>query len=119
MVIAGNRIWKPMFSPNCTRDSNSASSIRLIYVGMERESIARGWWADDTLAKWLARHVAERPASPAVTFQQQVLTWQQIGERVSRTANGLTLLGVSRGDVVAVQLPNVPEFIVSYLAITR
>ena len=86
---------------------------------MEREYIARGWWADDTLAKWLARHVAERPDAPAVIFQDTTLTWRQLDERVRRTAYGLMALGVSRSDVVAVQLPNVPEFIVSYFAITR
>src|SRR5438105_2391348 len=86
---------------------------------MEREYIARGWWADDTLAKWLARHVAERPDAPAVIFQDTSLTWRQLDERVRRTAYGLMALGVSRSDVVAVQLPNVPEFIVSYFAITR
>src|SRR5207253_7334469 len=86
---------------------------------MEREYIARGWWADDTLNKWLARHLAERPDAPAVVFQDVVLTWHQLAERADKTANGLKLRGVTRGDVVAVQLPNVPEFIVSYFAITR
>src|SRR3989442_7621584 len=109
MVIAGNRIWKPMFSPNCTRDRISASFIRLIYVRMETEYIRRGWWSeDDTLTKWLTRHVAERPGALAVAFHDQIWSWQQLEERVLKTANGLAQRGVSRGDVVAVQLPNIP-----------
>src|ERR1044071_8640448 len=92
-------MWKPMFSPNWTRDSISASSIRLIYFAMlrdEREDryTARGWWADDTLTRWLERHVRERPAA-----------WVGGGGR--------------GGDVVAIQLPNTLEFIVGYLAIAR
>jgi acyl-CoA synthetase (AMP-forming)/AMP-acid ligase II len=87
---------------------------------METEYIRGGWWsADDTLTKWLSRHVAERPGAPAIAFQDQVVSWQQLEERVLRTANGLKQRGVSRGDVVAVQLPNLPEFIVSYFAIGR
>jgi cyclohexanecarboxylate-CoA ligase len=86
---------------------------------MEREYIARGWWADDTLAKWLARHAGERPEEPALAFQDATLTWRQLEDRVLRIANGLQQRGVARGDIVAVQLPNIPEFILSYFAITR
>jgi cyclohexanecarboxylate-CoA ligase len=86
---------------------------------MEREYIARGWWANDTLAGWLARHVRERPDAPALAFHDKVMNWRDAAERVARTAAGLRQRGVARGDVVAVQLPNVPEFIFSYLAITR
>jgi acyl-CoA synthetase (AMP-forming)/AMP-acid ligase II len=86
---------------------------------MEGEYTARGWWADDTLEKWLSRHVLERPEAPALVFQDQVLNWSELKDRVLRTAHGLKQRGVSRGEVVAVQLPNVPQFILSYFAITR
>lgn len=86
---------------------------------MEGEYTARGWWADDTLAKWLSRHVSQWPNAPAVVFQDKTLTWQNLEDTVLRTAAGLSSRGVSRGDVVAVQLPNTPEFVLSYLAITR
>ncbi|HKQ28899.1 MAG TPA: class I adenylate-forming enzyme family protein [Burkholderiales bacterium] len=86
---------------------------------MESEYAARGWWADDTLAKWLSHHVAERPVAPAVVFQDKTLSWQDLEETVVRTAAGLRKRGVSRGEVVAVQLPNTLQFLVSYLAITR
>ena len=85
----------------------------------EREYTARGWWAQDTLAEWLARHVAERPEAPALVFQDSILTWKALQERVLRTAAGLQARGVARGDVVAVQLPNTPEFIIGYFAIAR
>jgi cyclohexanecarboxylate-CoA ligase len=85
----------------------------------EREFIARGWWRDDTLPQWLARHARERPDSQAVAFPGEALTWKALQERVLKAAQGLKTRGVSHGDVVALQLPNVPEFIVAYLAITR
>ena len=86
---------------------------------MECEYTARGWWSDDTLAKWLSRNVAERPDASAVVFQDKTLTWQDLEEAVLRTAAGLSKRGVSRDEVVAVQLANTPQFLVSYLAITR
>src|SRR4051812_37533001 len=124
MVIVGNRMWKPMLSPNCTRDSISASSIRLIYFEMHRDERearykARGWWADDTLTRWLARHARERPDAPTLSFQNKVWTWAELSTEVDKIAAGLDARGVSRGDVVALQLPNTPEFVFSYLAIAR
>jgi len=80
---------------------------------------ARGWWADDTLTRWLARHVEERPDAPALVFQENVLSWKALEEKVLSTAAGLRARGVGPGDVVAVQLPNIPEFVLSYLAIAR
>jgi acyl-CoA synthetase (AMP-forming)/AMP-acid ligase II len=87
---------------------------------MESHYIERGWWSsEDTLAKWLARHVAERPHAPALVHGTQTLSWEALDDRVRRVAEGLRRRGVAHGDVVAVQLSNVPDFIFSYLAITR
>src|SRR2546425_1818288 len=85
----------------------------------EREFVTRGWWRDDTLPRWLARHARERPDSQGVAFPGGALTWKALQERVLKAAQGLKTRGVGHGDVVAVQLPNVPEFIVAYLAIAR
>jgi len=86
---------------------------------MEHEYVARGWWSDDTLAKWLARHVAERPEDPAMLYQDQLWTWSGLAGEVARIARALAARGVARGDVVAVQLPNIPAFVFAYLAIAR
>src|SRR5688572_23784773 len=75
--------------------------------------------AEDTLPKWLSRHVRERPDAPAVVFQDAALSWRDMDELVSGAAKALAAHGIGRGDVVAVQLPNTPEFLVSYLAIAR
>jgi len=81
--------------------------------------IEQGWWRDDTLTKWLARHATERPHAIAVVHGVQALSWSALSARVASFAAGLSQAGVVAGDVVAVQLPNVPEFIVAYLAIAR
>jgi len=86
---------------------------------LEREFISRGWWAEDTLPRWLARHARERPDASALAFSGNVLSWKQLETRVLKAAQGLRQKGVKQGDVVAVQLPNVPEFIVAHLAISR
>src|SRR5688572_4665575 len=86
---------------------------------LEREYVAAGWWADDTLSAWLARHVRERPDAPALAFEDSIFTWRELESRVLATAGALKERGVARHDVVAVQLPNTPEFVLSYLAIAH
>src|ERR1700751_4115949 len=85
----------------------------------EREFITRGWWRDDTLPRWPARHARGRPDSQAGAFPGGALTWKALRESVLRAAKGLKTRGVGHGDVVAVQPPNIPEFIVAYPAIAR
>jgi len=87
---------------------------------LEREYLARGWWRDDdTLAHWLARHVAERPERPALVSPAGTMTWRELAERVARVAQGLKNKGIGHGDVVAVQLPNTPAFVIASLALSR
>src|SRR5687767_9021493 len=86
----------------------------------EREYLARGWWRDDdTLWHWLQRNAFRHAQRPALIAPSGTLTWAQLKERVLRTAAGLRAKGVNAGDVVALQLPNVPEFLVLHLAIAR
>ncbi|MGQ0621371.1 MAG: AMP-binding protein [Panacagrimonas sp.] len=47
------------------------------------------------------------------------LSYAELRERVARFANGLKSLGVKRGDVVAVYLPNLPEAFVAIHACNR
>src|SRR5438067_1406219 len=87
---------------------------------VEGEYLARGYWRDDdTLWHWLRRHAAERPEAPAVISPAGRLTWRALHDRVLHVAQGLHDNGIVAGDVVAVQLPNVPEFLLVHLALAR
>ena len=86
----------------------------------ERDYLARGYWRDDdTLWHWLSRHAAGRPDAGAVASPTGRLTWRELHDRVLRVAQGLQDKGIGAGDVVAVQLPNVPEFLLVHLALAR
>jgi len=120
----GKRFRAERFTPelNHFRYSPNALALRAaIRFDPERarEYVHRGWWRDDTLTKWLARHAAERPEAPAIVHAGTALSWKTLSEKVARLAGGLHAAGVAKGDVVAVQLPNIPEFLVAYLAICR
>ena len=85
-----------------------------------REFVARGWWrGDDVLSGWIARHVKERPDAAALVQGDVTLSYRDLGAKVARLAESLRQAGITKGDVVAVQLPNVIEFCVTFLAICR
>jgi len=59
------------------------------------------------------------PDKPAIIFEGKSITYKDLDLMANRVANGLQGLGVHRGDRVALFLPNIPEFIISYLAILK
>ncbi|MBW8906313.1 MAG: AMP-binding protein, partial [Betaproteobacteria bacterium] len=86
----------------------------------EADYVFNGWWSDDdTLARWLRKHVATRGDKPALVWGAGTLTWRELNDRVLRLAAGLREKGIGAGDVVALQLPNTPEFLIAHLAINR
>jgi len=59
------------------------------------------------------------PDKPAVIFEGTSLSYGELNTRVNRLASTLSENGVARGDRVALYLPNIPAFIIAYLAIVR
>lgn len=87
---------------------------------MARDYIKEGFWSEaDTLTQWLFLHSRKNPDRPALAGGAGTVSWRGLEARVARVAAGLRHRGIHKGDVVAVQLPNVPEFVVAYLAACR
>ncbi|WP_308216753.1 AMP-binding protein [Streptomyces fragilis] len=72
----------------------------------------RGWWRDETFLDDLRRQARERPRKLAVAGRRleeartDTLDYAELSRLTDRFAGALLELGVQRGDVVAVQLPN-------------
>ena len=71
----------------------------------------------ETLWQLVERRARDAPDASALLFENDRVTNREFRDRALRLAKGLAELGVARGDVVAVQLPNIPEYLVSYAAI--
>jgi cyclohexanecarboxylate-CoA ligase/acyl-CoA synthetase len=78
---------------------------------------AAGYWQDATLRDWLDARARERPGGDALRQGERRVTWAALRGQVRALEISLDRLGVAKGDVVAVQLPNTVEFVVAYLAI--
>jgi cyclohexanecarboxylate-CoA ligase len=80
-------------------------------------ALSDGRWNDDTLATYLHRWARETPDALAVAAPgQPPLTFAQALDRSERLAAALAAHGIKRGDVIAVQLPSSPDFILVYYA---
>lgn len=55
----------------------------------------------------------------ALVYDGKRLTYEELNRAVNSLANRLRDLGVAKGDRVAIMLPNIPEFIISYFAILK
>ena len=77
-----------------------------------------GSWNGDTVTSWLEKWAHETPDAPAIRTPDGDITYAEAHKRALKLANALLDLGLQRGDVVAIQLPNTPDFVLLYFGIT-
>ena len=101
----------------------TAQAFDLVAHG--RAMRAGGYWPDRTVDEFLVEAIARTPDKAAVVGYRVDrptpvrLSYSELGDKVAKAAAALRRLGVGRGDVVAVQLPNWWEFVVVSLAGSR
>jgi 2,3-dihydroxybenzoate-AMP ligase len=80
---------------------------------------ARGWWEGVTIPEMLARSAARHPEKTALVAGDLRLSYRDLVEISDRLACGFIAAGIRPLDRVVVQLPNGPDFVHTYLALTR
>lgn len=84
-----------------------------------------GWWREETFLDDLRRAVHNHPEKTALICcstggkEPEKLTYAELARRVDRLAGALLELGVGRGDVVTLQLPNSWQLVALALACAR
>lgn len=78
-----------------------------------------GLWLDRTLYDYFAETVRRVPDRTAIVAGERRITFAQWSDEVDRLAAGLVRLGLRKGDIVTVQLPNWPEMCVLQVALAR
>jgi long-chain acyl-CoA synthetase len=71
------------------------------------------------LGSYLDERVARYRDRPYLFYYDRTISYGELGERVNRLAGALRELGVRRGDIVHVMLPNSPEALYCYFAIQK
>ena len=72
-----------------------------------------------TISQALTRSAENFPNHVALNYMGKKITYRELNELVNRFAKALLDLGVKSGDKIAVCLPNIPQVIISNLAIFR
>jgi cyclohexanecarboxylate-CoA ligase len=82
-----------------------------------------GWWRDETFLDDLRRYASATPERTALISHRDgkdlVISYAELAEITERCAARLTQLGIGRGDVLTVQLPNWWELLPLGLACAR
>jgi long-chain acyl-CoA synthetase len=99
---------------------------------MTEKGIKRYWdgsWPEETpkhvdydeipLGEVLKRTAKTYPDSQAIYFEGWRCTFSELDEMVDKFATGLSKLGIKKGDVVCIDLPNVPQYVIVHYAILR
>jgi long-chain acyl-CoA synthetase len=71
------------------------------------------------LAVILSETAYSAPDRPVALFSGGQLTYRELDKASDRLAASLTAIGIRPGDPVALQLPNIPQFLVSYFGILK
>jgi len=68
----------------------------------------------------LLRNTANKyPDSEALLFKGFRTTYKELDTMVDQFAMGLAKLGIEKGDVVAIDMPNIPQYMIAHFAILR
>jgi acyl-CoA synthetase len=105
------------------------SARRLHSAQRVADYTGRGWWTGETVQQLFADRLAERGDAEAlvdppnktelVDLSALRLSWTEVGEAVDHLAAVLLANGIGEGDVLGIQLPNIAELAIAYLAAWR
>ncbi|MGB6838325.1 MAG: long-chain fatty acid--CoA ligase [Dehalococcoidia bacterium] len=73
----------------------------------------------ENLRELIELHLADRPDQTFIYWRDEEISYRTLNEGANRVANGLRALGVGKGDVVSVYLPNCPEFFYTWFGIVK
>ncbi|MEA3221677.1 MAG: AMP-binding protein [Thermodesulfobacteriota bacterium] len=66
---------------------------------------------------WVDRNAREKPKKTCILYKDQNITFYELDKMASAFATALRGRGIKKGDRIVLMLPNMPEFIISYMAI--
>lgn len=79
----------------------------------------KGYWRGETLGALLREWAGRFADATAVVCGDRRISYAELDRRADRQAGGLRRLGISPGDRIVVQLPNIGEFVVLLFALAR
>lgn len=85
----------------------------------QKDFLQSGLWQGKRLHEYVDAQILKHPNRPAIIDNLGVVTYSEFSAMVRNLAASLSRLGISRGDIVAIQAPNWRELPVTHLALNR
>lgn len=94
-----------------------------------QEYSSKGWWVETTILDKLQALISSSASKEAVidpnnkaalcSTPMYALTYAELDHKVNQVASALHKHGIGKDDIVALQLPNIVELVISYFAICK
>lgn len=78
-----------------------------------------GWWDEKTVENYFQERTDEFGSRDTIYTDNETLTYEDFEKRTRTIGHGLREAGIEPREVVALQLPNIPEYMYLLLAIQR
>ena len=78
-----------------------------------------GYWQNQTFGQMLRQQSQQYGQRIALVGGDQRWSYDELDRRADHLAAGFKLLGITVGDLIVVQLPNIPEFFAVFFALSR
>jgi len=75
--------------------------------------------ANLTIVDWVENWAGKRPDTPAILFEENIVTYRVLVEGANRYARWALARGIQKGDVVGILMENRPEFIMAWLGMMK
>ena len=72
-----------------------------------------------TLGGLLEKCTKDYPNSDALAFEGFHMTYRELNTLVDQFATGLAKLGIKKGDIIATNMPNIPQYLIAHFAIVK
>ena len=72
-----------------------------------------------SLGKMLEEVARKQKKKQAILFENREVSYRELDENANKIANGLKSLGITKGDRVALMMPNIPDFIYAFFGIQK
>lgn len=74
---------------------------------------------DRPMGSFIEQYAKEKPDSPAILYYSRVISYKEYNVEVNKLANALVKLGITKGDVVGLHIPNIPQYMIALGAVSK
>jgi fatty-acyl-CoA synthase len=72
-----------------------------------------------TIADWTERWAQQRAASPAILYEDRIVSWGELDAGANRFARWAQASGLRKGDEVTLLMENCPEYVMAWLGLIK